>query len=78
MKIKGSRNLQGGGWGKSCPYNLGFRMKGNWLREFDFVENTLITVDCEPGKLTITFREEEPVPEAEPPVSAPKARKRRK
>lgn len=41
-------------------------LKGNWLREYGFEEHTLIQVNCENGKLTITQRD----PDPEPPVPA--------
>lgn len=42
------------------------QLKGIWLRQFGFTEDTLVTVSCEDGKLVIMPRQ---VPaEEEPPV----------
>ena len=37
-------------------------LKGQWLKEYGFTENTPIQVLCEHGKLTITLREPDPEP----------------
>ena len=52
---------EGSGWNyKSVPEII---LKGDWLKQYGFTEDTPIHVLCEDGKLTITPRDPDPIPE---------------
>ena len=38
-------------------------LKGDWLKQYGFTENPPIHVLCEDGKLTITPRDPDPIPD---------------
>lgn len=48
------------------------QLKGKWLREFEFTEETPIMVTCEDGRLVITPRQEEAMEEPAPLMVAEK------
>ena len=64
---------EGSSWNyKSVPEII---LKGNWLKQYRFTEDTPIHVLCEDRKLTITPRDPDPIPEKSG-ISFPRFRKK--
>ena len=49
-------------WGRNYRPVPEIILKGDWLKQYGFTEDTPIHVHCEDGKLTITPRDPDPVP----------------
>ena len=50
-------------WGRNYRPVPEIILKGDWLKQYGFTEDTPIHVHCEDGKLTITPRDPDPVPD---------------
>ena len=50
-------------WGRNYRSVPEIILKGDWLKQYGFTEDTPIHVHCEDGKLTITPRDPDPVPD---------------